>query len=458
MNSLRHRLLLWFLALSLLGWAVTMIVIWHQVSDEIEEIYDAHLVQTAKELAEMVPVLLKADIGSADDLPHLDRLLRELSHPTDTNAYAATLSARIWWHGIPLHSQNPLEPVPAAKTDPMVRIEDRDGQHLRRYVYFDAGPDVLVEVTELHTARSRIIDEFARAAILPLLALLPLLGLASWLTSSRGLKPLQNIVHGIRQRSPRDLQTLTLDNVPDEVRPLLQALNQLFERVQQAMEREQRFTGDASHELRTPLAALRIQAQLAQRTSDPAQREHALQQLLSGIDRSTHVVEQLLALAHMEPDQIHPDLHRLQLQPLLREQAEQLAPLARRKSILLHVGDQDVSIHADRNALMILLRNLIDNAIRYTRDGGEVSIACGVKNGNPVLEVGDSGPGIPPDQRKQVLERFHRGEDPQEPGCGLGLSIVQRVAEIHAAHLLLGQSSMGGLLVQVTFVQPDLVQ
>ncbi len=450
MNSLRRRLLLWFLVLSLIGWAITIVVIWYQVSDEIEEIYDAQLIQTANELADVIPPLL-GERASADKLPHLDRVLGALSHPSGGNAYAATPSARIWRHGRPLHGSDSQQTPPGARTDSEVETVEREGQHLRRYVRYDATHDLLVEVTEVHTARSRIIDEFALASTLPLLALLPLLGFVSWLTTSRGPGPLRNIVRRIKQRSPEDLQTLPLDDAPEEIRPLLEALNQLFERVSRTMEREQWFTGDASHELRTPLATLRIQAQLAQRTRDPQQREYALQQLLTGIDRSTHVVEQLLALARMRADQSRYTLQAVQILPLLQEQAEQHTAAAQQKSIRLSVASQDRTICADEDALRILLRNLVDNAIRYTPEGGEVHIACGTDGDAPFLTVADSGPGIPAEQREQALGRFHRGDNPRESGCGLGPSIVQSVVGMHKARLELGQSALGGLQVTIRF-------
>jgi len=460
MISIRRRLLFWFVGLSLTGWSVTMLAIWYQITDEIEEVYDAHLIQTAGELGDMVPVLLNQSAADTitphsvpSTLPGLNQLLREFSRPTDNNEYAATLSARIWWHGIPLHLPGTRE-EPPPKADNTVQMERHDGLDLRRYVHYDPQSQVLVEVTERHNARAKIIHEVAQASMLPLLVLLPPFGLIAWFAVSGGLRPLKSITDGIRKRSPRDLQVLTLQRVPQEVLPLIEALNQLFTRVERTIERERRFTGDASHELRTPLAGLRIQAQLALRTGDEAQRRHALQQLLTGIDRSTHIVRQLLALARLDPSQTSEACHTQALRPLLQEQLEHLRPLAKQKSIELTVVDGEAKACVDRDMLAILLRNLLDNAIRYTPTGGRVQVACSTTPDSPTIEVADSGPGIPMDQRARVLERFHRGEQKQESGCGLGLSIVQRVAEIHQASLELKKSPLGGLLVRIIFPPP----
>lgn len=452
MTSIRRRLLLGFLAFASVGWAVTMAAVWYQVSDEIEEVYDAHMIQTAHELGDMVSALLHlSDPGAVQNLPSLDPLLKKLSHPTEQNRYAATLSARIWWRGVPLHARGIGPSPPTPRQDGKVEVVHRHGQSLRRYAYFDATQQVSVEVTEQYNARTHIIDEVAQAATLPLLILLPLFGIAIWFAIGGGLHPLTRIVEGIRRRSPRDLTPLDLQNTPREIRPLIESLNQLFERLQQAMDHERRFTGDASHELRTPLAALRIQAQLALRTQDPQQREHALHQLLNGIDRSTHVVEQLLSLARLDSSLDHTKCSSIELRPLLLEQVQQVQALTRDKRVSLQVMDGDASVCGDEVTLMILLRNLLDNAIRYTPPDGQVRLACRVDGREIILEVADSGPGIPPDQYQTLLQRFTRGGDQAEAGCGLGLSIVQRVAEIHRARLELGQSSLGGLRAWVVF-------
>ena len=450
MNSLRHRLLLWFMALSVVAWAVTIGAMWYRVIDESEEIYDAQLAQTARQLAELIPLVTSAEqTDPREGAYSVDRLLETVSLSSG-NPYAATLSARAWWHGIPLAGRERSQP-PAARTDPSVSVVTRGGQRLRRYRYYDPDNDLLVEVTEHHTARTRIIREFALTAVLPLLALLPLLGIAAWLTARRGLKPLDTIVLGIQQRSSQDLEPLSLSRAPDEIRPLIQALNQLLERVRQGMEREQRFTADASHELHTPLAGLRVQAQLALRTPDNEQRREALEQLIQGIDRSTHVVEQLLVMARLDPDQRPPTFETTSLAPLLAETAELLAPVATERGISLVLQAEKVTARLDRSTVLILLRNLVDNAIRYSPGGGQVKLACRRDGPSAVIEVSDSGPGIPADQRARLLEPFQRGDQTGETGCGLGLSIVQRITAIHDGRLELGRSSLGGLAVEVFF-------
>ncbi len=449
MTSIRRRLLFWFLLLSLIGWGVTMAATWFQVRDEIEEVYDGNLIQKAHELAEMVPVLMApGESGPGQGQLQLKELLKSLSHPTSDNFYAATLSARIWWHGKPLHSAVSPQTLPHPGNQVM---ETSNGmREWRRYTYYDAKNQVLVEVTEQHNARSHIIREIAGAAIQPLLVLVPLLAIGAWLAVSRGLLPLGQVVKSLHHRKPNDLRAIEMRGAPVEIRPLLEALNHLFERVRVAMRRERQFAGDASHELRTPLAALRVQAQLASRTPDPAQRERALTRLVQGIDRATHVVEQLLILARLEPAEQLPDPTPVALAPLVQAQQEGLSHLAEAKQVRLRLSCVDGQVTGNAEMLSVLLRNLLDNAIRYTPEGGEVRLGCMELDGGMVVLVEDSGPGIEPAQRERMLKRFTRGSQDQ-PGCGLGLSIVERIAQLHHARLLFDDSALGGLQVRVIF-------
>jgi two-component system sensor histidine kinase QseC len=271
------------------------------------------------------------------------------------------------------------------------------------------------------------------------------------LAVSGGLKPLKRLAHHVSRRAPDDFHSVDLHQVPREVLTLVEALNQLFERYHQMIERERRFTGDASHELRTPLAGLRVQAQLACRCEEEGTRRRALGQLLVGIDRATHIVEQLLDLARLDPPQVATDMELLALGSVMEEARALLRDDADRKSINVEVEADPAEVTGDSSMLLILIRNLLDNAIRYAPSGGHVRLSCGTDGRRSWLQLDDSGPGIPEAERQRVFKRFYRAESQGEAGCGLGLSIAQRIVELHGAQLGLGDSPLGGLQVRVVF-------
>lgn len=241
-----------------------------------------------------------------------------------------------------------------------------------------------------------------------------------------------------------------MKSVPEEVAPLAQALNDLFARLQQAFEGERRFTADAAHELRTPLAALKIQAQVALRANNVVERNTALENVLRGVDRATRLVEQLLTLARVDPETITLGFKPVELQGLAASVMRDLEPLAHAKHIEMALEVSSAcNVFGDDAQLGLLLRNLIDNAIRYTPAGGRVLVVL-QSIGGVSIEVCDTGPGIAAAERDQVLQRFYRISGSGEEGSGLGLSIVRRIAELHGAQLTLSDNPSGtGLLAKV---------
>jgi two-component system OmpR family sensor kinase len=302
----------------------------------------------------------------------------------------------------------------------------------------------LVQVGQPLSVRNLLAAKLALSTILPLAATAPLVALLVWLTLRRGLAPLDRVAHAVQQRAPGQLAPLPSSGWPREVQPVVDALNGLLERLERALDAQRAFVADAAHELRTPLAALTLQAQLAEREADPAQRDRALDDLRGGLARATRVVEQLLALARTEPGVAERPPEPVALADLARDVVATLSPLAAAKRIDLGVTQADAAVVAgDRDALSTLLANLVDNAIRYTPEGGRVDVAV-VGDGDRVdLVVRDDGPGVPPADRDRVFERFARGNEASAPGSGLGLAIVRRIAERHGATLALGEGLHG---------------
>jgi two-component system sensor histidine kinase QseC len=284
-----------------------------------------------------------------------------------------------------------------------------------------------------------------------LLLTLPLLAVLVGWGVRRGLRPLDRAAQDVAQRSPTNLEPLTLQGAPVEIAGLIEHLNTLLARVRDALEREQRFTSDAAHELRTPLAGIRTHAQVALRTDDNRQRRRATEEVMVGVDRATHLVEQMLALARLERDAIEGDFQPVELGSLAAEViATQEAEAAARHITIRLETETRTPVAGNPMALAMIIRNLVDNAIRYTPAGGAVAVRIRERDGALVLTVTDSGPGIPPEQREPLLARFRRGATGGAAGCGLGLSIVKRVVDLHRARLTLATPPGGrGLLAEV---------
>jgi two-component system sensor histidine kinase QseC len=268
----------------------------------------------------------------------------------------------------------------------------------------------------------------------------------------RGLAPLRRLGHALAARRAAELQPVTLGDTPAEVAPVLAALNGLFERVRALLDAERRFTADAAHELRTPIAAIRAQAQVALGEADDARRRQALAQTLAGCDRAARLVDQLLTLARLEAAEA-PPLQVVDLGALARSVLGDAAPagIAKGQSLSL-----DATPHAwvrgDATLLAVLVRNLVDNAVRYSPPGARIEVRAAREGAGVVLSVEDSGPGLSPSDLARLGERFFRVVGSGETGSGLGWSIVRRVAAVHGAALQAQRSTrLGGLAVQAVF-------
>ncbi len=291
---------------------------------------------------------------------------------------------------------------------------------------------------------------------MPILVALPLLAIVIWIGVGRALLPLTNLAKQVENRAPSYLQPIEAYGVPSEAKTIVDSLNHLFARLERAFESERRFTSDAAHELRTPLAGLKTQAQVVLRSANEQNRQRAVRLLELGVDRATHLVQQLLTLARLDPDHGLTESSPLRLDDIVRHTHRDLTPYAQEKTIELKLGaliPHEIDGNAD--AISILLRNLVDNAIRYTPINGVVEISLLRDNDVMLLRVGDSGAGIPEEEREKVFKRFYRRLGTEAPGSGLGLSIVQRIAELHRARIELGTSCYGGLQVDVLFHAPQ---
>ena len=312
--------------------------------------------------------------------------------------------------------------------------------------------------------RQRMARTLAWRTVAPLALMLPLLVLAVWWVLGVSLAPVERVRRQLAARAAQDLSPVTEQGLPSEVRPLVQELNLLFARVQQAFDTQQHFVADAAHELRSPLAALKLQVQGLQRAADAPARAVALERLSNGMDRAVRLVEQLLALARSEAGATSGALSEtVELAEVARLALADAAPAAQARGIDIGLVDSDAgAVRGQREVLRMLVRNLLDNAIKYTPPGGTVDVQVQSQGEHLLLTVQDSGPGIAPQERARVLDRFYRANDVQGSevqGSGLGLAIVQSIAQWHGAQLALDASPrLGGLRVTLRFARADPVQ
>jgi two-component system sensor histidine kinase QseC len=351
-----------------------------------------------------------------------------------------------------LHSSHaPKEPLATEDGFSEARIDE---EHVWRYYsQWDREHQLRVQVGENHHMREELSGHIASRLLVPALLGLPLIGVWIWFATRRGLAPLDTLAAQVAHRDPGHLAPVVPDKAPVELRPLLDALNGLFGRVERALESERRFTADAAHELRTPLAALAAQTQVAQRARDADERDHAIAQIGASVRRAGHLVDQLLTLARIDPGAAVPQAD-VDLARLAAEVCADHGGAAIEKNIALElVADKVPAVRGNADLLRILLRNLVDNAVRYSPMDGRIEVRISGEAAGTVLTVADSGIGIPPEERENVLRRFYRLAGQEIQGSGLGLSIVARIAELHNARLELADGiGAPGLSVRLVFL------
>ncbi|MBP5986276.1 MAG: sensor histidine kinase N-terminal domain-containing protein [Azonexus sp.] len=341
-----------------------------------------------------------------------------------------------------------------------LRDADFRGQDLRLAYTYLAEPRmpksqwVLIEVGETTEKRSQLANKIVASVILPQFIIIPLAVILVWFGLSRGLRPLTRLRQTIETREPADLSPIATHRVPEELEPLVEAFNEMLERMKRNVEAQQRFVADAAHQMRTPLTGLKTQAQLAFRETDPAALRHALRQIATGVDRAGRLVNQLLTLARTEGGEVAHQKHEpLDFAQLVREVVEDWVMAALEKDIDLgYEADGPAMILGNPFLLRELAKNLIDNALRYTPNGGHVTVRVLATPATVLLEVEDNGIGLSEEQAELVFERFYRVDDATTEGSGLGLAIVQEIAVQHDSRASLRPNPAGrGAIARVAF-------
>lgn len=302
--------------------------------------------------------------------------------------------------------------------------------------------------------RDELAEEILTSYMVPLLISLPLLLLLLLWVLKHGLDPLRELASNIRRRGEDNLTPIQMETTPEEIRPVVQALNHLFDQVTHSIEMERRFTAMASHEMRTPVSVLKVNAQNALNAADESEREHYLHELNQGIDRASRLMEQLLTLSKLEQTELSYTPQTVDLVPMIREEMAALYPLADTKAVQFELNaESDVlTVNSVPQLLSVVLKNLIENAIKYSPQSGSVRVNAVASDDGGRVCIEDSGKGVPPEQRALIFNRFYRMPDAVEPGAGLGLAIVKRIVDILGITIELSDSpDLGGLRVCLQF-------
>jgi signal transduction histidine kinase len=442
--SLRRTLLTVLLGLTLALWVGSAAIVYVEARRESQELFDQSLTETGHLLLSLVAKEAREHgLTGPIDLP-----LRGQPNPHHYLLFKVRdAQQRV------LYRNDAASDIALSRSAPDgLSWTTIAGQRWRLFSLWDPQRSLQLLVAEPTSHRDDISRGFFYRIALFGLLLVALATLAIWWSIHRVFRVLQASADEVSARTPDDLADVRLAGAPDELHPLLLEINRLFGRVRHSRDNEQRFTADAAHELRTPLAAIKTNLQVLQRARSADEREEFIAALGASVERATRLVNQLLALARLDPQAQETALAPGDLAQLLAQQTPQWQALAAPYRLSLAVNVAPAPCALDADSLQMLLRNLIENALRYTPAPGAVEISCGMEGGRSYVRVADTGPGIAKDMHERVFERFVRLGGKQLPGSGLGLSIVRRIAERHGAAIVLGAGLQGrGLAVTLVF-------
>ncbi len=456
--TLRGKLLVWLLLPMSVLWLMSAAVMYYLAYSFVNYAYDYSLLDSTHDLAGQI-----GNVGGkvSIDLPK-PALQMFLSDKSDKIYYNVVDSGGTVISGEP---DLPLPDVVLRPGDSTIRDVTLRKQKVRiaslRFLPpgLPSAQSVLIQVAETLNKRNTLAGRIMTTTILLQFLMILLAAMIVWTGTGKGLAPLEKLHREISTRSYRDLSPVEEGIAPLEVRPIIHEINGLMRRLGETLEAQQRFIADAAHQLRTPLSGLKAQLGLALRQSDPEDMRHSLDQLNSSADRTVRLVNQMLALAQVEPDSERIfDLRPFDLGKLVRETTGEWVPSALKKDMDLgYEGPKgSVMINGDVFRSKMMIDNLIDNALSYSPHGSSVTTRIEEVEGTVVMTVEDNGPGIPPGERDAVFQRFYRILGNAVPGSGLGLSIVHEIAASHRARVFLGDpEGHRGTVAKVIFPKPD---
>lgn len=331
-----------------------------------------------------------------------------------------------------LYQSRAIAPIPLPEKEGFSEVVDEYGKTWR--VFAAASGARLVQVSQPLEVRKSLAASASQRILQPLVIAFFFLAIAIWFVIVHSLQSLNRAAKEVESRSPSSLEPIESAGLPREVGSLVHAINALMERLSMSLTAQQRFASDAAHELRTPLAAIKLQGQLLARAKTDEDRAKYSERLQQGIARATRLVQQLLTIARLDPEAKKP-MSEVRLEELALSVHADLEPIAEGKRITLTVNAAPATLTGMPDALRLLIANLTDNAIRYTPEGGRIEISVATQGESAVIAVADNGPGIAPEERERVFERFYRALGTKVSGTGLGLAIVQRIVQLHSGEI-----------------------
>ena len=422
--SLQRRLLLYLLIGAPVVWGVALLVSAQRARQEVNELFDTEIIR----LALQVQATLVAAAAPGKILP---------TPPSAGEADLRDLAIAVWDRQGQLMLVD-REGVQLPRRADATGFVDMSlgGESWRVYYLQSQDGEWLVAAGQRGDERDELVRDLVGSQLLPWLLVLPVLLLAIAWAVRRALQPVRMLTSELQGRSADDLRPVPVDHAPQELQPMLSAMNGLFTRIESTLEHERRFTADAAHELRTPLAVLRAQWDVLRRATGEDERRHAETQLNAGMDRMDRLVTQMLALSRLESTDRLPRPRALQWAPLVEQAISDVLPLAERRRIELDcewpaAAMPPMPLQGDPDLMTVLLRNLLDNAVRYAPEGSTVRMRFGADR----LAIENDGAALPPDVLAQLGQRFRRVDGQAESGSGLGVSIIQRIAALHALDL-----------------------
>ena len=444
--SLQRRLMIYLLVVAPLVWALAFVVSAQRARHEVNELFDSELIR----LALQVQATLAAGAAPQDGTLTHQPLPRDVGE-ADLRDFALA----VWDAGGRLLMTD-REGVQLPRRPDAVGFVDLVLDGGAWHVYYLQSPrgDSMVAVGQRSYERDEVVWNLVGSQLVPWLLVLPLLLAAMAWSVRRALAPVRTLTGELKSRGADELQPLPAATAPVELRPMVDAMNGLFARIEAALERERRFTADAAHELRTPLAVLRNQWDVVRRAAQPEERRDAEARLAAGLERMDRLVTQLLALSRLEATSRLSRAEPIDWAPIVEQAMSDCLAVAGRRRIELACewpaeGEAAFPLRGDADLLAVLLRNLLDNAVRYAPEGTTVTLRFGGRG----LRVENEGPPLRPEVQAQLGRRFHRVDGQVETGSGLGVSIVQRVAALHGLVLrYAARDDASGVVADVTAV------
>jgi two-component system OmpR family sensor kinase len=451
MNSFRVRLLIALMISVFLFWAVWLGVQLWQMTRQQTGYWDAMLSNIGTQILLTIPA--NVEEVSAD---------RPFVLPRDVPFSGEKCSFQIWGRNGRALMRSPDAPVQALMPDfrPGFADTEIDGERWRVFAVSDMTGTVQVQVGKPEHLLREDLNRWVRLSSVSAAVLFAVLLTAVWKAICFTWRPVADVQKAIESRHPNDLRPLPTAALPKEVKPLVESFNGLLQQLDASMRNERRFIADAAHEMRTPMAALLAHAQLAQRADNEEKRNQALAQLIAGVQRNARLSEQMLDMARLDSCCRIEQPQRVRLDEAVQVVARDFEVIAQQKQQHLTVQAEPSVILGDIDLLGILLRNLIDNALRYSGRGGRVAVSCVVERRGEgaaqtrkiCLTVADDGPGVPVEERERIFDRFYRAPGARERGSGIGLSLVARIAEVHNASIEIGSGLDGrGVAIAVHF-------